>query len=192
MVWVWGDGNAWILDIRLAEGAARPCDWESLRNSLSNNIPCNTSLTVSGAPLAVVVFRDPYRYKLHKETFIATEGISTGSFIYCGKKAALSVGNVLPISACPEGTIVSNVEEKVGDRGTLSKTSGNYATVIGHGEDGKTRIRLPSGTKKVISSRCRATVGLVAGGGRVDKPFLKAGRKFHASEWSLLCFFLKY
>jgi len=135
-----------------------------------------------GAPLAVVVFRDPYRYKLHKETFIATEGISTGSFIYCGKKAALSVGNVLPISACPEGTIVSNVEEKVGDRGTLSKTSGNYATVIGHGEDGKTRIRLPSGTKKVISSRCRATVGLVAGGGRVDKPFLKAGRKFHAMK----------
>lgn len=117
-----------------------------------------------GAPLAVVVFRDPYRYKLRKETFIATEGIATGSFIYCGKKAALNVGNVLPISQCPEGTIVCNVEEKVGDRGALSKTSGNYATVIGHGEDGKTRIRLPSGTKKVISSRCRATVGLVAGG----------------------------
>jgi large subunit ribosomal protein L8e len=117
-----------------------------------------------GAPLAVVVFRDPYRYKLRKETFIATEGIATGSFIYCGKKATLNVGNVLPISQCPEGTIVCNVEEKVGDRGALSKTSGNYATVIGHGEDGKTRIRLPSGTKKVISSRCRATIGLVAGG----------------------------
>lgn len=133
-----------------------------------------------GAPLAVVVFRDPYRYKLRKETFIAAEGLSTGSFIYCGKKATLNVGNVLPIAQCPEGTIVCNVEEKIGDRGALARTSGNYATVIGHGEDGKTRVRLPSGTKAVIPSRCRATVGIVAGGGRVDKPFLKAGRKFHA------------
>ncbi len=40
-----------------------------------------------------------------------------------------------------------NLEEKIGDRGALARTSGNYATVIGHGEDGKTRVRLPSGTK---------------------------------------------
>lgn len=100
--------------------------------------------------MAVVVFRDPYQYKLRKETFIATEGISTGSFIYCGKKAALNVGNVLPVSQCPEGTIISSIEEKIGDRGTLAKTSGNYATVIGHGDDGKSRIRLPSGAKSVF------------------------------------------
>lgn len=109
--------------------------------------PLDHLLTPSGAPLATVVFRDPYRYKLRKETFIAAEGISTGSFIYCGKKATLNVGNVLPISQCPEGTIVCNVEEKIGDRGALARTSGNYATVIGHGEDGKTRVRLPSGSK---------------------------------------------
>jgi ribosomal protein L2 len=134
----------------------------------------------SGAPLATVVFRDPYRYKLRKETFIAAEGISTGSFIYAGKKAALSIGNVLPLANCPEGTIVFNVEEKVGDRGALARTSGNYATIIGHNEDGKTRIRLPSGSKKTVPSKARATIGVAAGGGRVDKPFLKAGRKFHA------------
>ena len=50
----------------------------------------------SGAPLARVVFRDPYRYKLRSETFIATEGLHTGAFVYCGKKATLTVGNVLP------------------------------------------------------------------------------------------------
>lgn len=73
-----------------------------------------------------------------------------------------------------------NVEEKVGDRGALARTSGNYATVIGHSpEDGKTRIRLPSGAKKTVASRARATVGIVAGGGRIDKPLLKAGRAFH-------------
>lgn len=39
-----------------------------------------------GAPLARVVFRDPYRYRLKKELFVAPEGIHTGQFIYCGKK----------------------------------------------------------------------------------------------------------
>ncbi|KAF5393639.1 hypothetical protein D9757_000420 [Collybiopsis confluens] len=133
-----------------------------------------------GAPLARVVFRDPYRYKLRKETFIATEGLHTGAFVYCGKKAQLTVGNVLPISQCPEGTIVCNVEEKVGDRGALARTSGNYATVISHSpDDNKTRVRLPSGAKKTVSGSARATVGIVAGGGRIDKPLLKAGRAFH-------------
>ena len=133
-----------------------------------------------GAPLARVVFRDPYRYKLRQETFIATEGLHTGAFVYAGKKAQLAVGNILPVSACPEGTIICNVEEKLGDRGTLARTSGNYATIIGHSPDeNKTRIRLPSGAKKTVSGSARATVGIVAGGGRIDKPLLKAGRAYH-------------
>merc|ERR1712156_196832 len=92
-----------------------------------------------GAPLAKVVFRDPYRYKLQKELFIAAEGVHTGQFIYCGKKAELSVGNVLPIGSMPEGTIVCSIEEKAGDRGTMARASGNYATIISHNRDtGKT------------------------------------------------------
>ena len=72
------------------------------------------------------------------------------------------------------------MEEKVGDRGALARTSGNYATIIGHSpEDNKTRIRLPSGSKKTVSGGARATVGIVAGGGRIDKPLLKAGRAYH-------------
>jgi hypothetical protein len=126
-----------------------------------------------GAPLAKVVFRDPYRFKLHTETFIANEGMYTGQFIYAGKNANLTVGNVLPLGSVPEGTVVSNVEEKVGDRGTLGRTSGNYVTVIGHNPDeGKTRVKLPSGAKKVISSSARGMIGIVAGGGRTDKPLL--------------------
>ncbi|KAI8871567.1 60S ribosomal protein L2 [Ramicandelaber brevisporus] len=133
-----------------------------------------------GAPLAKVTFRDPYRYKTRTETFIATEGMYTGQFVFAGKKASLQMGNVLPLSSLPEGTIICNVEEKAGDRGALARGSGNYATVIGHNEaDGKTRIKLPSGAKKVVSSTCRATVGIVAGGGRIDKPMLKAGRAYH-------------
>jgi large subunit ribosomal protein L8e len=50
----------------------------------------------------------------------------------------------------PEGTIVCGVEEKPGDRGKLAKASGNYATIIAQNPDaGRTRIKLPSGSKKV-------------------------------------------
>lgn len=126
-----------------------------------------------GAPLARVVFRNPYRYKFVPETFIANEGMYTGQFIYAGKNAALTVGNVLPLASVPEGTVVTNVEEKMGDRGTLGRTSGNYVTVIGHNPDeGKTRVKLPSGAKKVVKSTVRGMVGIVAGGGRTDKPLL--------------------
>jgi len=103
----------------------------------------------------------------------------TGQFIYAGKKAALTVGNVLPLGSVPEGTVVTNVEEKMGDRGVLGRTSGNYVTVIGHNPDeGKTRVKLPSGAKKVIKSSARGMVGIVAGGGRTDKPLLSMSRKF--------------
>ncbi|KAJ1916904.1 60S ribosomal protein L2 [Tieghemiomyces parasiticus] len=133
-----------------------------------------------GAPLAKVQFRDVNRFKRTTETFLATEGMYTGQFIYSGTKAALTVGNIMPLASMPEGTIVCNIEETPGDRGTLARTSGNYATIIGHNlDDQKTRVKLPSGAKKVLHSQCRATVGIVAGGGRIDKPLLKAGRAFH-------------
>merc|ERR1711939_511526 len=130
-----------------------------------------------GAPLAKVMFRDPYRYKQHIETFIANEGMYTGQFVYAGKNSTLNIGNILPLGSVPEGTVVSNVEEKMGDRGALGRTSGNYVTVIGHNPDeGKTRVKLPSGAKKVVKSSVRGMIGIVAGGGRTDKPMLKASR----------------
>jgi len=104
----------------------------------------------------------------------------TGQFIYAGKKASLSIGNVLPLGSMPEGTVATNVEEKTGDRGALGRTSGNYITIIGHSPDeGKTRVRLPSGAKKVVPSAARGMIGIVAGGGRTDKPLLKASRAMH-------------
>ena len=126
-----------------------------------------------GAPLLQVTFRNPYKYQHRTETFIANEGMYTGQFIYAGKNANLTVGNILPLGSVPEGTVVTNVEEKAGDKGTLGRTSGNYVTVIGHNPDeGKTRVKLPSGAKKVVSSSARGMIGIVAGGGRTDKPLL--------------------
>jgi len=133
-----------------------------------------------GAPIARVNFRHSYKYGQVTENFIAVEGMYSGQFIYCGKKAQLKIGNVVPLSGLPEGTIVSNIEERPGDRGKLARASGDYATIISHNADAnQTRLRLPSGSKKVVQSDCRAQIGLIAGGGRIDKPVLKAGRSYH-------------
>uniref|UniRef100_A0A7S3R4K3 Ribosomal protein L2 C-terminal domain-containing protein n=3 Tax=Eukaryota TaxID=2759 RepID=A0A7S3R4K3_DUNTE len=133
-----------------------------------------------GAPLAKVTFRDPYKYRHQKALFVAAEGLYTGQFVYCGKKANLVVGNVKPLGSMPEGTIICNVEEKAGDRGALARASGDYGIIVSHNvEQGITRIKLPSGSKKVVQSSCRAMIGQVAGGGRTEKPLLKAGRAYH-------------
>lgn len=133
-----------------------------------------------GAPLARIHFRDPYKYRINKELMVAAEGLYTGAFIYCGKTAACSVGNVLPLGKVPEGTVVCNVEDKYADRGSLARASGTHCIVVGHSEDGKkSMVKLPSGARKRLMAGSRAMIGLVAGGGRIDKPLLKAGTAFH-------------
>jgi large subunit ribosomal protein L8e len=94
--------------------------------------------------------------------------------------ASLSIGNILPVHSMPEGTIISNCEGKQGDRGSFARASGTSAVIIGHSEDNKkTRIRLPSGTRKTIVGSCRAMIGVCAGGQRTDKPLLKANRSWY-------------
>jgi len=177
-----GAGSVFTAHTKCRKGAAklRAVDFSERHGYIKGVVRDIVHDPGRGAPLAVVHFRDPYRYKIRKELFVAVEGMYTGQFIYCGKKAQLNIGNVMPIGTMPEGTIISNLEEKTGDRGRLARGSGNYATVIAHNPDTKrTRVKLPSGTKKVIPSANRAMVGLVAGGGRIDKPILKAGRAYH-------------
>lgn len=142
-----------------------------------------------GAPIAKIQYRNPYKFKRDNTSQIAIEGMYSGQFIYSGLKAQLVIGNTLPLKSIPEGTAVSNIESSPGDRGNLAKASGAYGLVISHDEDaGVTRVRLPSGSKKVIKSTARASIGIIAGGGRTDKPLLKAGRAFHKyrvkrNEW---------
>ena len=97
-----------------------------------------------GAPLARVTFRHPFRYKKQKELFVAAEGMYTGQFVYCGKKANLMVGNVLPLRSVPEGAVVCNVEHHVGDRGAFARASGDYAIVISHNPDNDTTRYYPT------------------------------------------------
>merc|ERR1712072_372496 len=133
-----------------------------------------------GAPLAKINFHGARSYKLDKNLMPAVEGTYSGQFVYCGRKAQLVVGNTLPVGQMPEGTIISNCEVRPGDRGTVARCSGDYCTIIAQDvERGHTKVRLPSGSKKWVQKQCRATVGIVSGGGRPDKPIMKAGRAFH-------------
>lgn len=165
---------------RKGKAALRPLDFSERNGYMKGVIKDIIHDPGRGAPLARVSFRSPYKYKTVKEIFIAVEGMYSGQFVYCGKKAELAVGNVLPVSQLPEGTVVCNVEAKLGDRGTFARCSGNYCTIISHNpDDNKSRVRLPSGVKKTVPSTVRAMVGIVAGGGRIDKPMLKAGVAYH-------------
>lgn len=142
-----------------------------------------------GAPLARVHFRNPYKFRTDKELMVAVEGMYTGMFLYCGAKAQFAVGNVLPLKNLPEGTIICNVEAQAGDRGKIARASGEYCTIKSHdAERGRSQVLLPSGNRKTFSSECRAMIGNIAGGGRPDKPMLKAGRAYHKyrvkrNEW---------
>ncbi len=124
------------------------------------------------APLAEIRFDD------NKKTFIiAPEGIKVGEkIIISNKKEDTKVGNILEIGDIPEGAPVFNVELSPGDGGKLVKTGGSNATVVNHFKT-KTVVQLPSGSFKTLDSSCKATIGVIAGGGRKDKPFLKAGKK---------------
>ena len=106
--------------------------------------------------------------------------VSCYCLVFLSFVAKIAIGNVLPLGEIPEGTSICNIEAKIGDRGKMARASGDYAIIVSQdAEKGITRVRLPSGSKKTLINKCRAMIGIVAGGGRTDKPMLKAGRAFH-------------
>ena len=111
----------------------------------------------------------------------APEGIYLDQEINMGPEAPLRIGNVRPVGSIPEGTMVCNIEKKPGDGGRIAKSSGTFATVVSHGPKG-TVIKLPSKHNITVGNNCRATIGIISGGGRKEKPFLKAGEKMYMKK----------
>ncbi len=108
----------------------------------------------------------------------AISGMTVGSTIKIGPQANVATGNVLPLSNIPEGTAICNIERYLGDGGRLVRNAGGSAILFANTPQGST-IRLPSGRTTVLSPKCRASIGVISGGGRVEKPFLRAGPRFH-------------
>jgi large subunit ribosomal protein L2 len=109
----------------------------------------------------------------------AVAGMAVGAEIQLGPDAPVANGNVLTLKRIPEGTRISNIELRPGDGGKLVRAAGGSAVLFSKGE-GNAIIRLPSGKSMLIKENCRATIGEVAGGGRKEKPFLRAGPRHHA------------
>ena len=118
---------------------------------------------------------------------LATEGMAVGDVISWGPKGEIRSGNTMALSAIPAGFYVCNIEARPLDGGKFVRASGVQAMVTDHTAT-HVAVRMPSGRTKWFHADCRATIGVVAGGGRSEKPFCKAGKKYHkmkntASNW---------
>jgi len=129
------------------------------------------------APLAVLHYPSIQSYGL----IIAPEGISVNEELTIGPQGEIKIGNTMPLNNIPEGTPIYNIESVPGDGGKFVRSSGVAAKIITK-TDKAIIVQLPSKKKKTFHPNCRATIGTVAGSGRVEKPFFKAGRKFYAMK----------
>ena len=126
-----------------------------------------------GALLMDVLFEDGQR-----NAFIAPEGIAVGDEILSGADAKLGLGNCVPLSKIPEGASIFNIEMAPGAGGKLVRTPGSYATLISRDGD-IAYIKLPSKVTIKLEVECRAQLGIICGGGRLEKPLMKAGNNFY-------------
>ena len=126
-----------------------------------------------GAILMDVLFEDG-----QQNAFLAPEGAYVGQEIFTGSQAKMGMGNVLPLSRIPDGAPVYNIEMAPGDGGKLVRTAGSYASVVSH-EKGFVYVKMPSKHTIIFQETCRAQLGVVCGGGRLEMPLMKAGTNFY-------------
>lgn len=114
-----------------------------------------------------------------KGLYLPPEGIFEGEeFIQAKGGQPIELGNILPLKDVPLGTVVFNVEGRPQDGGKFARASGVAATLTNK-EKNKVELLLRSKKTRWFNENCLCTIGVVAGGGRTDKPFLKAGNKFY-------------
>jgi large subunit ribosomal protein L2 len=143
------------------------------------------SCRAHSAPLAKIKYDDN-----SESLIVAPEGVMIGQSLTIGN-GTLSTGNVLKLSDIPEGTVVFNIEMIPGDGGKFVRASGLNAKIVAK-TPGKVTILLPSKKTRDFNPDCRACIGTAAGGGRPEKPFYKAGRRFHRMKaknlyWPVVC-----
>lgn len=122
------------------------------------------------ARIALVEYTDG-----EKAYIIAPQGLKVGTTIISGEKVAPEIGNTLPLSSMPLGTIIHNIELKPGNGAELARSAGTYAQLLAR--DGKyATIKLPSGEMRMVLAKCLATVGSVSNADHMNVNLGKAGR----------------
>jgi large subunit ribosomal protein L2 len=138
------------------------------------------------APLAKIKYENGEQVLI-----LAPEGVKVGDSVSCGLGSEVKAGNTMVLSEIPAGTLIYNIENNPGDGGKFCRASGTFARVLTK-IGGKVVVELPSKKQKTFQDNCRANIGIIAGGGRTEKPFLKAGRKYYAMKarnklWPIVC-----
>lgn len=113
-----------------------------------------------------------------KSYILAPNGLQIGTSVMSGPDAAPEVGNALPLSVIPIGTVVHNIELRPGQGAKMARSAGTFAQLVSR-EDNYAIIKMPSGEIRKILSACKATIGSVGNSDHALEKSGKAGR----SRW---------
>jgi large subunit ribosomal protein L2 len=109
---------------------------------------------------------------------LAPQRLAVGDEVVSGQQVDVKPGNAMPIANIPVGTIVHNVEVKIGKGGAIARSAGTYAQIAGR-DQGYVILRLNSGEQRLVHGQCFATVGSVSNPDHMNISIGKAGR----SRW---------
>ena len=109
---------------------------------------------------------------------LAPQRLKVGDVVVAGSRVDIKPGNAMPLAAMPVGTIIHNVELKIGSGGKLVRSAGTFAQLVGK-DQGYAQIKLGSGELRVVRAECMATVGAVSNSDHQNEQIGKAGR----SRW---------
>src|SRR5499425_3190931 len=116
------------------------------------------------------------KYQDGEQAYIlAPQRLAVGDTIVAGNYVDVKPGNVMPLGNMPIGTIVHNIETKIGKGGQLARSAGTYAQLVGRDQD-YVIIRLNSGEQRLVHGRCRGTIGAVSNPDHMNISIGKAGR----------------
>jgi large subunit ribosomal protein L2 len=113
-----------------------------------------------------------------KRYILAPNRLTVGMTVMSGEDAPIDVGNSLPLSRMPTGTVVHNVELEPGRGGQMARSAGAGVQLMAK-ERGMATLRLPSGEMRMVRAECRATVGTIGNADHQNVKVGKAGRKRH-------------
>lgn len=111
-----------------------------------------------------------------KAYIIAPQRLAPGDTVVSGDRVDIKPGNALPMTNIPVGTIVHNVELKVGAGAQIARSAGTYVQLIGK-DQGYAQLRMNSGEIRIIRAECMATIGAVSNPDKANIKLGKAGRK---------------
>src|SRR5437762_11982402 len=116
------------------------------------------------------------KYQDGEQAYIlAPQRLAAGDTVVAGNYVDVKPGNVMPLGNMPVGTIIHNIEMKVGKGGQIARSAGTYAQIVGRDQN-YVILRLNSAEQRLVNGRCMATIGAVSNPDNMNISIGKAGR----------------